>query len=287
MTVSNVDKVLWPAAGFTKGDLLAYYEAVAPVLLPYLANRPVTMRRFPDGVDAIGWYQYECRGAPEWLRTVEVPYRDGTERRFCIVDDVDSLLWVANLATIELHPLLFRVDASEHPSYVVFDLDPGPPADVVACARVAILLRAELERRALTSAVKTSGSLGLHVYVPLNGAVHFAEAKAFARRLARKLTDEHPAGVVDRNARALRTGKVLVDWLQNDPSRSTVAPYSLRALPWPAVSTPISWHEVMDAAETGRAEALTFTAHDVPARIEEHGDLFAEALAARNSLPAD
>ena len=157
----------------------------------------------------------------------------------------------------------------------------------MACARVAILLRAELERRALTSAVKTSGSLGLHVYVPLNGAVHFAEAKAFARRLARKLTDEHPAGVVDRNARALRTGKVLVDWLQNDPSRSMVAPYSLRALPWPAVSTPISWHEVMDAAETGRAEALTFTAHDVPARIEEHGDLFAEALAARNSLPAD
>ena len=285
MTISNVDKVLWPHVGFTKGDMVAYYEAVAPVLLPYLAGRPLTMRRFPDGIDELGWYQYECRGAPAWLRTVDVPYRDGTARRFCVVDDAAALLWVVNLATIELHPLLFRAEAPDHPSYVVFDLDPGPPADVVDCARVALFVRSELEQRGLSSVAKTSGSLGLHVYVPLDGTTRFGDAKAFARVVARELTRAHPDRVVDRNARALRGGKVLLDWLQNDPARSTVAPYSLRALPWPTVSTPVTWEEVETTAMTGAAEPLTFTAADVVRRVAAHGDLFRPALETKQRLP--
>jgi bifunctional non-homologous end joining protein LigD len=285
VTISNAGKVLWPEAGFTKGDMVAYYDAVAPVLLPYLEGRPVTMRRFPDGVDAIGWYQYECRGAPDWLHTVDVPYRDGTRRRFCVVDDVASLRWVVNLGTIELHPLLFRVDAPDNASYVVFDLDPGPPADVVDCARVALRLRDELDRHTLAAAVKTSGSLGLHVYVPLNGATGFDEAKAFARAVARKLAREEPHAVVDRNARAVRAGKVLVDWLQNDPARSTVAPYSLRALPWPTASAPVLWDEVERAAETASPEVLTFTAPMVLERVDAYGDLFRGVLEGHHDLP--
>lgn len=285
MTLSNPDKVLWPDAGFTKGAMAAYYERVAETLVAHLARRPLTMRRFPDGIDEWGWYQYECRGAPDAVRTADVPYRDGTPRRFCVVDDVAALRWVVNLAAIELHPLPFRVDAPDAPLFVMFDLDPGPPADIVACARVALLLRDELE--GLRTAVKTSGALGLHVVVPLNGTADFATAKAFARRVARTLSNAHPDEIVDRNSRELRRGRVLVDWLQNDPSRSTVAPYSLRALPFPTVSTPVTWDEVEAAAARGSPELLTFRPADVVQRLAAEGDLFGAVLDERNDLPRD
>lgn len=285
ITATNAEKVLWPDAGFTKGDMLDYYAAVADAIVPHLRDRPLTMRRFPDGVDGGGWYQYECRGAPEWLRIVAIPYADGTRRRFCVVDDARALLWVANLAAIELHTHLHRADALDLPSCVVFDLDPGPPADVVDCCRVALRIRGELAANGLQAFAKTSGSVGLHVYVPLNRRDTYAEAKAFARDLAYRLVDDLPDDVVARNLRSARRGKVLVDWLQNDPSRSMVAPYSLRAMPWPTVSLPVTWDEVRETADAGRAELVTFTADDAVRRLERHGDLFAPVPTLEQRLP--
>ena len=279
VTVSNPDKVLWPETGFTKGAMVDYYVAVAPALLPHLESRALTMHRFPDGVDEWNWYQYECRGAPEWVRTADIPYQDGTRRTFCVVDSVQALVWVANLAAVELHTYANRVDDPAHPSWVVFDLDPGAPADIVDCARVAVALRGRLERDGLRSLAKTSGSVGLHVYVPLDGTATFDEAKTYARDVARTLAAEQPDAVVDRNAKKLRVGRVFVDWLQNDPSRSMVAPYSLRGTVFPTVSMPVTWNEVE------RAEPLTFTARDTPPRIEQHGDLFADVLRLRQRLP--
>ena len=263
--------------------MVEYYRAVAGVLLPHLRERPLTMHRFPDGVTALGWYQYECRGAPPWLQTIEIPYRGGAPRRFCVVDDLQSLLWVANLAAIELHTYLGRLPALDSPSFVVFDLDPGDPADLAQCCRVALLLREHLD--GMRTWCKTSGSVGLHVYVPLNRPVTYGETKAFARDAARSLAAEYPELAVDRNLKELRRGKVLIDWLQNDPSRSTVAPYSLRAMPWPTVSTPVTWEEVEQTARDGRAERLTFTAAAVLRRVQEHGDLFRDVLDVEQAIP--
>jgi bifunctional non-homologous end joining protein LigD len=270
-------KVLWPETGFTKEEMVEYYRASAPVLLPYLESRALTMRRFPDGVDEWSWYQYDCRGAPEWLRTVDIPYQDGTPRTFCVVDSVAGLVWVANLATVELHTYAYRVEERDHPSWLVFDLDPGEPADITHCMSVAVMLRERL--LPLQAFVKTSGSVGLHVYVPLNGTATFARAKAYARDVARELAAENPDRIVDRNAKKLRIGKVFVDWLQNDPSRSMIVPYSLRGMVFPTVSMPVTWEEVE------RAEPLAFTAGDVQRRLDEHGDLFADVLRLRQGLP--
>jgi bifunctional non-homologous end joining protein LigD len=285
IATSKPDKVLWPDAGFTKGDMLDYYAAVADAVVPHLRGRPLTMRRFPDGVERGGWYQYECRGAPEWLRTADIPYVDSTRRRFCVVDDARGLLWVANLAAIELHTHLHLIDPLDESSFVVFDLDPGPPADLADCCRVALRIRDELAAKGLEAFAKTSGSVGLHVYVPLNSGAAYGESKGYARDLAYRLEHDAPEAIVARNARSARRGKVLVDWLQNDPSRSTVAPYSLRAMPWPTVSMPVTWAEVQDAADARRAELVTFTAADAVRRLELHGDLFAPVLTLEQRLP--
>jgi bifunctional non-homologous end joining protein LigD len=286
LPVTNVDKILWPDAGFTKGAMIEYYRDVAQALVPHLEGRPLTMRRFPDGIEEWSWYQYECRDAPDFVATVDIPYRGGTPRRFCVVNDLASLTWVANLATIELHPYLARSDTLDDPSFVVFDLDPGEPADVVDCTRVALRLREELAALGLESFAKTSGSIGLHVYVPLNRPHGYERTKPFARALARRLAAEDPDAVVDRNPKDLRYGRVFVDWLQNDPSRSTIAPYSLRAMPWPTVSTPLTWDEVERVATQGRAELATFTAAEIRHRLERHGDLFAAVLHLQQELPS-
>jgi bifunctional non-homologous end joining protein LigD len=265
--------------------MIDYYRQVAPVLLPHIKDRPLTMRRFPDGIEEWSWYQYECRDAPDFVATVDIPYRGGAPRRFCVVNDLASLIWVANLATIELHPYLARSDALDEPSFVVFDLDPGAPADVVDCARVALRLREELNALGLASFAKSSGSVGLHVYVPLNRPHGYDRTKPFARALARRLAAELPNAIVDRNAKQLRLGRVLVDWLQNAPARSTIAPYSLRAMPWPTVSTPLTWDEVERVATEARAELVTFVADDLPARLERHGDLFRGVLDLEQELP--
>jgi len=287
VAVSNLDKVLWPAAGFTKGAMLDYYVRVAAVLLPHLEGRPVTLRRFPDGIEESGWYQNDCPpGAPSWVRTRVVEWPTGTTWNFCALDDLAALVWVVNLAAVELHPFFVRAQNELEPTAVVFDLDPGPPADVVDCCRVALLLRETLAELGLAAVVKTSGSIGLHVVVPLNASHSWLEAKAFARQVARYLAGEHPEQVVERQARALRRGKVLIDWLQNDPTRSTVAPYSLRAHGWPTVSAPVTWNEVEATAVTERAERLIVEPDGALQRIERLGDLFRPVLEVEQRLPA-
>ncbi len=256
VALTNLDRVLWPAAAFTKGDMVAYYRAIAAVLLPHLQGRPLTLWRFPLGVHERGFWQNECRGAPEWLRTTEI-----RGQRFCVVDDERSLLWVANLGTVELHTFPFRLDRPGRPLALVLDLDPGPPAGLDECREVALLLRARLD----APLVKTSGKGGLHVVAPPPPS--FAAAKELARSLAEELAAERPELVVAVQRREARRGKVLVDWLQNDATRATVAPYSLRAVRRPLVSTPVTWQEV----EQG---PLVFEAGDVLARVERLGDLF-------------
>jgi bifunctional non-homologous end joining protein LigD len=275
VALTNLEKVLWPETGFTKGQMVEYYVAVAPVLLPHLEGRPLTLRRFPDGIDGVSWHQNECQGEPDWFPVFETRGREGRRLRFCMVDGLAALLWVANQAAVELHPFLWRVEAPREPTQVVFDLDPGPPAGLVEAARVALALRPLLEELGLDPHVKTSGSLGLHVQAPLGAP---ADTKRLAREVAAAVAALVPDLVVREVRRAARAGKVYVDWLQNDPTRQTVAPYSLRGLPWPTVATPVRWEEVEAAAEEARPELLFFTPADVLERIERDGDLF-ESLA--------
>jgi bifunctional non-homologous end joining protein LigD len=257
VALTNLDRVLWRDTGFTKGDLVAYYREIAPVLLPHLRGRPLTLWRFPLGVHERGFWQNECRGAPDWLRTTEI-----RGQRFCVVDDERSLIWVANLGTVELHAFPFRVEEPERPLALVIDVDPGLPAGLDECREVALLLRERLE----SPLVKTSGKGGLHVLAP--PPVSFAAAKERARVLAEELAAERPELVVAVQRREARRGKVLVDWLQNDPTRALAAPYTLRAARRPLVSTPVTWDEVAHGP-------LAFEAHEVLARVERLGDLLA------------
>ena len=285
LVLSNLDKVLWPETGMTKGALLDYYARIAPALLPHLRERPVTLRRFPDGVDGVSWHQNECKGEPGWFHVHGTRGRGGRRLRFCVVDDLASLTWVVNQAAIEIHPFLWSVAAPRRPLEAVFDLDPGPPAGLADCARVALRLREVHVGLGLESFAKTSGSLGLHVHVPL-GAPHDTDAaKAFARLVARALAAERPDEVVAEMRRSARRGKVYVDWLQNDATRQTVAPYSLRGLAVPTVATPVTWDEVEAAAAAGDPGLLTFLVGDVLERVERLGDLFAPARGLRQELP--
>jgi bifunctional non-homologous end joining protein LigD len=285
LVLSNLEKVLWPEHGMTKGEMLDYYARIAPTLLAHLRGRPVTLRRFPDGVDGVSWHQNECRGEPEWLTVHETAGRGGRRLRFCVVDDLAALMWVANQAAIEIHPFLWDVADSRRPLGAVFDLDPGPPAGLVDCARVALRLRELLEGLGLESFAKTSGSLGLHVHVPLGTPHDAAATKAFARLVARILATERPDDVVAEMRKSDRRGKVYVDWLQNDATRQTVAPYSLRGLPVPTVATPVTWEEVERAVDADDPGAVTFLPGDVLERVERLGDLFAPVRGLRQQLP--
>ena len=280
LRLSSLEKVLWPKAGFTKRELVEYYRAVAPTLLPHIAERPTTLARFPDGVDRYGWYQTNCRGRPDWM-----PTRRVRDQEYCLLNDLPSLLWAANMGTIELHPFLARAARLDQPAVVVFDLDPGPPAAIAECARVALWLREALGDEGLAAFAKTSGSIGLHVYAPLNSPVTYGETKGFARRVAAFLAGRHPDAVVAEMAKRLRPGKVFVDWAQNDGSRSTIAPYSLRAMAWPTVSTPVTWAEVERAAAEGRGDLLAFGPRDALERLKRSGDLFGPVLTLRQELP--
>jgi bifunctional non-homologous end joining protein LigD len=280
VALSSLDRVLWPRSGFTKGDLVEYYREIASVLLPHIRGRPLTLGRWPQGVDQRGFAQTECRGRPDWMATHALTVRSGEVRHFCVVNDLRSLLWVANLGTIELHSFLGRGERIEEPTAVVFDLDPGRGADLADCCAAALRLREALRRSRLEAFVKTSGAAGLHVFVPLNMPHTFAQTKTFARALARRLAEEDPDRVTDVQARGQREGKVLLDWLQNEPRRSLAVPYSLRAMPWPTVSTPVSWDEV------DRAENLVFTPAEVRERVRKMGDLFQPVLELEQALPA-
>ncbi len=242
------------------------------------------MWRYPEGVEANGWWQNECRGAPRWMATYEYEAADGRHHRHCVVDDVSSLLWVANQGTIELHPFLFEAKHPQRPRMVIFDLDPGEPATLEDACRVGLRLGELLDDIGLRTFVKSSGSKGLHVVVPLNEPHTFAETKAFARATARFLADER-RDVVDRQSRSIRTGKVLIDWLQNDPFRSTVAPYSLRATPRPTVSMPVTWEDVNRAALESLVSPLLPSPTEAMERLDRTGDIFADLLTVHQRLP--
>jgi bifunctional non-homologous end joining protein LigD len=267
VALTNLDRRLYPN-GFTKGDLVGYYRAVADAILPYLRDRAVTLFRAPSGVEARGWYQTNCTGAPEWLRVAEVAGRGGAVFRMCVLEQERSLVWAAQVGTIELHPFPARLGSPGRPDWLVLDLDPGPPAALPECCDVALALRERVDR----AYVKTSGLLGLHVLVPVAG-FQFSETKPWARELA-----EDVPGVITSQRRDFRAGKVLVDVLQNDPSRSLVAPWSLRAALRPTVSVPVSWDEVERCARTRRAEELVLDWRDALARLERGDDPLRSAL---------
>lgn len=271
--LARPSKALFPT-GFTKRDLVRYQEAVAPALLRHVVGRPLTVARFPDGVDGPGFFQSHAPpGRPPWLEVLPVPTRGGRVLEYPLVRDAAGLAWLAGTAAIELHPFLWSADRPLAPRALVLDLDPGPPAGFAEAARVALRVRERLSARGLSGIAKTSGGKGLHVLVPLDGTQRFDDTKAFARALARELAAERPDEVVDRMALAARAGKVLVDWRQNDPGLSTVAAWSLRARRLPTVSAPLRWDEVERAAATG--EALAFGPADAVARLERDGDPFA------------
>jgi bifunctional non-homologous end joining protein LigD len=281
LRLSNLDKELWPGTGFTKGAMIDYYARIAPVLLAHLKGRPVTRVRFPNGVAGASFFEKNCPShRPQWASTIRLGDVD-----YCAVDEVASLVWLANLAAIELHPSLAAAPHLDQPTSMVFDLDPGAPADVLDCAQVALDLREALDLLGLRAWVKTSGSKGLQVYVPLNSNATYATVKPWSFALSRVLEGAHGDRVVTTQERAARPGKVLIDWSQNTESKTTVAVYSLRARDRPTVSTPVSWEEVEAALAARDASALRFESAEVLARVEELGDLMAPLLTERQVLP--
>ena len=287
LSVSNLDKVLYPKVGFTKGQVIDYFIRVAPVLLPHLKDRPLTMKRYPDGVEGEFFYEKNCPShRPKWVQTAKV-WSEGNQRtmHYCLANDLPTLVWAANLADLELHTSLSRKDKIERPTMMVFDLDPGPPADIVQCCQVGIWLRDLLAKMKLKSFAKTSGSKGLQVYVPLNTPVSYDDTKGLSRSLAQHLEREHPDLVTSNMSKAVRKGKVFVDWSQNDEHKTTICVYSLRAREEPTVSTPVKWSEVENCLKKKRSELLRFRSDQVLARVEELGDLFEAVERLKQKLP--
>ena len=281
LKISNWDKVLYPETGFTKGDLVAYYGRIAPIVLPHLHDRPLTLKRYPNGVDSQYFYEKQSPShRPEWVQTVKIG-----SINYTLAQDRPTLVWLANLADIELHTSLSLAPAPERPTMLVFDLDPGAPAGIVECCRVGVVLHGLFDQIGLQSFAKTSGSKGLQVYVPLNGDTDYEQTKSFARRIAELLEQRMPELVVSRMTKRLRPGKVLVDWSQNDIHKTTVNVYSVRARERPTVSTPVSWDEVADVQRNGDGESLAFDTEQVLERVTELGDLFAPVASLRQRLP--
>lgn len=283
LRMSNLDKVFYPESGFTKGQVIDYYVRVAPVLLPHVKDRPLTLKRYPNGVEAKSFFEKNVSGhAPDWVRTVTIETpgssRGAESADFALVQDLPTLVWAAHLAGIELHIPQWTVGprgGQRTPDLLVFDLDPGAPATIVECSQVALWLRDELADDGLTAYPKTSGSKGLQLYAPVRTR-SASRTGEYAKKLAEKLEKEHPDLVVSRMAKNLRGGKVLIDWSQNNPKKTTVAPYSLRARPAPTVSTPVTWREVESCREP---DDLRFLADEVLGRVDDLGDLFEPLLA--------
>ncbi|MBV8141966.1 MAG: non-homologous end-joining DNA ligase [Verrucomicrobia bacterium] len=288
LAVSNLEKVLYPKVGFTKGQVIDYYIRIAPVLLPHLKNRPITLKRYPDGVEGFFFYEKQCPAhRPEWVKTAEVPsQREAGKIDYCLVNDLPALVWAANLADLELHTFLHRTPAISRPTALAFDLDPGPPADIVLCCEVGLWLRMILDDLGLQSFAKTSGSKGLQLFVPLNTATTYEKTKSAAHALSMRLEREHPDQVVSRMLKALRGGKVLIDWSQNDEHKTTVNVYSLRAKERPTVSTPVTWPEVEAVVESRDPSRLTFDSETALQRVQKQGDLFAPVLTLKQRLPS-
>ena len=287
LALSNLGKVLYPEPGFTKGQVIDYYARVAEVLLPHLRGRPLTMKRYPDGVEGKFFYEKRCPPhRPEWVQTASIwSGRNEGDIDFCLVEDLPTLIWAANLADLELHTSLSLAAAMETPTAMVFDLDPGAPADVLDCAQVAIWIRGLFDQLGLRCYPKTSGSKGIQLYVPLNTEVSYERTKPFAKAVAETLETKFGDRVISQMTKAKRAGKVLIDWSQNDRHKTTVNVYSLRAKARPTVSTPLEWEELEAALAAGDAARLVFDADQVLRRANEKGDLFAPLLSERQRLP--
>ena len=287
LSLTNLDKILYPATGFTKGQVVDYYVRIAPVLVPHLAGRPLTMKRYPGGVDQEYFFEKNApMHRPDWVKTAPV-WSEGNKRtiNYLLANDLPTMVWIANLASIELHPSLSLSTDITVPTMIVFDLDPGPPANIVQCAQVGLWVREIFDHFGLQSFPKTSGSKGLQIYVPLNTKTTYEQTKAFAHALARLLEHEHPELVVSDMKKAVRTNKVFVDWSQNDQHKTTISVYSLRAREHPTVSTPVTWEEVEQALKKKDAGRLVFEAKDVLARVEKMGDLFEPVQKLKQKLP--
>jgi bifunctional non-homologous end joining protein LigD len=286
LTVSNLQKVLYPSTGFTKGDVIQYYIDISPALLPHLKNRPLTMKRYPEGVGKFFFYEKNCPPyRPPWVKTASMysKHREA-DMHFCVINNLASLVWTANLADLELHTSLARSPAVDRPTLMVFDLDPGEGTTAVQCSQVAFWLREKLSTLGLESFPKTSGSKGIQVYVPLNTAVTFDRTKIAARQIGDQLVAEHPDAVVTNMLKLLRKKKVLIDWSQNDDHKTTVSVYSLRATDKPQVSTPLKWNELEKLWKKGDPDAYRFSPADVIARYKKHGDLFEPLLSLKQKL---
>lgn len=283
LSLSNLGKVLYPKAGFSKAQVIDYYTRIAPVLLPHLEGRPLTLKRYPDGVEGPFFYEKSCPAhRPEWIETASFRRREGKKIEFCVVDGLPALVWAANLADLELHVPLARASHIQRPDSIVFDLDPGPPAGLEACCKVALLVRELLDGMKLEAFPKVSGSKGLQLYVPLHRPdVTYDDTKPFAKAIAETLEHEVPKLVVSQMKKSLRTGKVFVDWSQNDEHKTTVCVYSLRAKDFPTVSLPVTWKEV----ERADPSKLVFVADAALARVKRKGDLFQPVLSLAQRLP--
>jgi bifunctional non-homologous end joining protein LigD len=287
LKLSNLEKVLYPAAGFTKKDVIDYYVRIAPALLPHLKGRALTRKRYPDGVEGEPFFEKNApMHKPDWVKVA--PIWSGRNRRnvnYILADDLATLVWLANLAALELHPSLALVKDVECPTEMVFDLDPGPPANIVQCCQVAMWLREIFEHFGLQSFPKTSGSKGMQIYVPLNTPTTYDATKLFSHALAQLLEHDHPELVLSEMSKQARTGRIFVDWSQNDEHKTTIAVYSLRARERPTVSTPVKWEEVERALKKKDAGLLVFEAGETVKRFEKMGDLFEQVLELEQKLP--
>jgi bifunctional non-homologous end joining protein LigD len=288
LKLSNLDKIMYPEVSFTKAQVIDYYARIAPVLLPHLKDRPLTMKRYPGGVTGQFFYEKNCpQHRPEWVQTAEV-WSPGNNKwmKYCMVQDLPTLVWAANLADIELHTSLSHASDVLRPTMIVFDLDPGAPANIVQCCQVALWVRSVFEFFGMKAFPKTSGSKGMQVYIPLNTPVTYDHSKPFAHELARMLERAHPELVVSDMKKALRVGKIFVDWSQNDDYKTTICVYSLRAKEHPTVSTPLTWDEVELCLKKKDPNLLVFDSNQVLDRVEKYGDLFQPVLTLKQKLPA-
>ena len=284
--LTNLDKVFYPQIGFTKAQVIDYYARIAPVLLPHLENRPISLKRYPDGVTGSYFYQKQCPPhRPDWIETTPVQTK-GRQIDYCLINDLPSLVWASNLANLELHTFLHRAPETKNPTVLAFDLDPGQGVDVLLCSQVGLWIRDLLKDLGITCFPKTSGSKGLQLYVPLNSPADYEMTKGFAHELALRLAREHPDKIVTKMQKELRVGKVLVDWSQNDEHKTTVCVYSLRATDRPTVSTPVTWDEVDAALRKKDSQRLQFESHEVLERVKKYGDLFKPVLALKQQLPS-
>jgi bifunctional non-homologous end joining protein LigD len=285
LEVSNLDKVLYPKAGFTKGQVIDYYIKISPHLLPHLHDRPITLKRYPDGVEGFFFYEKNCPAhRPKWMKTTNVVKTDGSID-YCVINELPALVWTANLADLELHTFLHRAPKIDRPTALAFDLDPGEPANIIDCCQIALRVKDLFGKLKLECFPKTSGSKGMQVYVPLNTPATYEQTKEFARQVAQTLERETPDLVVSLMAKNLRKGKIFVDWSQNDEHKTTINVYSLRAKDFPTVSTPLTWKEVATVARTKQSAPITFQPAEVILRVKKLGDLFAPVLELKQKLP--